>query len=74
VIVAAQQTVPNWMKPLWVRLLLVVLPAAWAIFEALYGEQIWAVMFAIAAVWGLWTLIIKFDSESGKAGGGDRSQ
>jgi hypothetical protein len=56
------------MRPLWVRLLLVVLPGAWASVEALYGEQVWALMFAVAAVWGLWTLIVKFDRGSEKSG------
>jgi hypothetical protein len=57
----ANQPVPTWMKPLWVRLLFIVLPGAWAIVEALQGQALWAVLFGAASLWGLWTLIIKFD-------------
>lgn len=64
---AQRQPTPGWMKPLWVRLALVVLPAAWAIAETLFGQQMWALMFGAAAAWGLWTLIIKYDENEPEA-------
>jgi hypothetical protein len=56
---AERPPTPAWMKPLWVRLLLVAAPAAWAGFELLYGDRLWAALFAAVAAWGLWTLVIK---------------
>jgi hypothetical protein len=64
---AAQQPTPNWMRPLWVRILLVLIPAVWAGVEAVYGEQLWATLFGVAAAWGLWSLILKFDEGAPKA-------
>ncbi|MDQ0474853.1 hypothetical protein [Labrys wisconsinensis] len=58
-----QQPVPNWMKPLWVRLAFVIAPAAWAAMEALNGQTMWAAMFGAAALWGLWTLVVKFEPD-----------
>ena len=60
---APNRPVPAWMKPLWVRLLLVAVPAAWAGFEAVYGAELWAMLFAAVAAWGLWSLVIKFESD-----------
>ena len=67
---AEQKPVPTWMRPLWVRLAFVIAPAAWACFEAVYGEQFWALLFGAAAAWGLWTLVIKFEEGGGGAAGG----
>jgi uncharacterized membrane protein YjjB (DUF3815 family) len=60
--VADPRPVPDWMKPLWVRLVFVVLPALWAVFELAYGDQFWALLFGGAAAWGAWTLLVKFDA------------
>jgi hypothetical protein len=59
---ADPRPVPDWMKPLWVRLVFVVLPALWALFELAYGDQFWALLFGAAAAWGAWTLLVKFDA------------
>jgi hypothetical protein len=61
-----QQPTPNWMKPLWVRLLFVILPAIWAGVEALYGQQMWALLFGAVAAWGAWTLLIKHEDGAPK--------
>ena len=58
---ASPQPIPPWMRPLWVRLAFVVLPALWAGFEVLYGQQFWALLFGATAAWGFWTLIVKFE-------------
>ena len=60
---AERPPTPNWMKPLWVRLLLVVLPGAWAIVEFVNGQGMWAVLFGAAAAWGLWSLILKYEEK-----------
>jgi hypothetical protein len=62
--------VPDWMKPLWVRLVFVVLPALWALFELLYGEPFWALLFGAAAAWGFWTLVLKFEEGPPPPGSG----
>jgi hypothetical protein len=36
------------------------LPAAWGAFEATNQQWTWAALFGASAVWGLWTLVIKF--------------
>jgi hypothetical protein len=64
---AERPPTPTWMRPLWVRILLVAIPAIWAGFEAFYGEQLWATLFGAAAIWGLWSLILKFDESEPKA-------
>jgi hypothetical protein len=56
-----QQPTPNWMKPLWVRLLFSIAPGAWAMVEVLNAQLGWAMMFAAASVWGFWTLVLKFE-------------
>jgi hypothetical protein len=50
---------PKWMRPLWVRLLLCVVPAVWAAFEMYHGNDMWALMFAIVAGYGFWAHIIQ---------------
>ncbi|MBP0578722.1 hypothetical protein ACETRX_07630 [Labrys portucalensis] len=56
----AQPNTPNWMRPLWVRVLLCVLPAAWAGVELYNGNQFWGLMFAAVAAYGLWTQVIQY--------------
>lgn len=51
---------PNWMRPLWIRLALCVIPGAWAAVEMYNGNQLWAFMFAIVAGYGIWAHIIRF--------------
>ena len=58
-----EKPVPNWLKPLWSRLIFVLIPAVWAGVEAYNAQWTWAALFGAAAVWGVWTLIIKFDPE-----------
>jgi hypothetical protein len=49
------------MRPLWVRLLFVLAPGAWAVLEAMNNQGMWAVLFAATAAWGFWTLVIKYE-------------
>ena len=48
-------------RPLWARLLAVGLPAAWAAFEAVRGEWLWAAVFGVAAGYLAWAYLIAFD-------------
>ena len=45
-------------RPLWVRLLCVALPLAWAGVEARTGSPGWALMFAAAALYALAALFL----------------
>jgi hypothetical protein len=58
---AAPRPAPAWMRPIWVRILMVLVPTVWAVAELAYGDQTWALMFGGVAVWGLWSLLIRFD-------------
>lgn len=51
---------PNhpFFRPLWVRVLTVALPLAWAGFEASSGAYAWAVMFGAAGLYALWALFL----------------
>jgi len=40
---------------------MVLVPSAWAVAEIAYGESSWALMFGGVAVWGFWSLLIRFD-------------
>ncbi|MFN8828320.1 MAG: hypothetical protein ACK50Q_12225 [Labrys sp. (in: a-proteobacteria)] len=59
----SEKPVPDWMKPLWVRLSLVILPSVWAVVEAINEQWMWAALFGAAGVWGAYTLIAKFDPD-----------
>jgi hypothetical protein len=48
------------MQPFWVRLVLCVIPAAWAVFEFTGGDQFWGLMFALVAAYGAWTYLINY--------------
>lgn len=53
-------------RPRWRRVVTVVLPAAWAVFELSQGNVIWAAVFGAAALWCVYELFIAFDPENFK--------
>lgn len=57
---AEQKPTPSWMRPIAVRAGLCILPALWACFEAWTGATSWAILFLAVAVYGVWTLIVKY--------------
>jgi 4-hydroxybenzoate polyprenyltransferase len=58
---AERPPTPRWMRPLWTRALLILIPAVWAAVEAYHGDSMWATLFGVVAVSGFWSLIVKFD-------------
>ena len=48
-------------RPLWARLALIAVPAAWAAFEAARGEWLWAGVFGAAAGYLAWAYLVAFD-------------
>jgi hypothetical protein len=52
-----QPELPNWLKPLPVRIAVVVAPVLWSIFEFWNGQTLWGASFLAVAVWGFNTMI-----------------
>ncbi len=42
---------PDWLKPLPVRLFFVLLAAGWSLFEFYNGQMVWGALFAAVTVW-----------------------
>jgi hypothetical protein len=57
---------PDWLRPLWVRIAFVVLPAAWAAFEFANGQAVWGLLFGAAAAWGAYTLLYQQQPPTGR--------
>ena len=49
------------LKPLWVRVLAVVLSAGWAIAELFIGSPFWAIPFAVAALYMAYVFFLSPD-------------
>jgi hypothetical protein len=47
-------------RPLWVRVLIVIACAVWAVVEALNGQAGWAALAAAATAYGAWSLLIAY--------------
>jgi hypothetical protein len=54
------QKTPDWMRPLWVRALLIVVPAVWGAVELFNGNQFWGLMFVLVAAYGAWLYLIQY--------------
>ncbi len=48
-------------RPLWIRVLIVVLCLGWAAFELLSGNLFWAILFGAIGVAAVWGLFINFN-------------
>lgn len=58
---ASKRPPPAWLKPLPVRLALVAIPFVWAAIEAYAGDLHWAMLVAILGVWGVVTLVLRYE-------------
>ena len=47
-------------RPLWRRIVLVVLVAAWSAFEWWHGESFWGTLTAGVTAYCIWTYLIAF--------------
>lgn len=54
-------------KPLWARILTVVLPGIWAGIEAMNQAWGWALIFFAAATYAAYELLIMYDRSIAKA-------
>lgn len=50
----------DFFRPLWVRLAIVAVAFAWALFEASLGETVWALVFGGIASYCAWALLIGY--------------
>lgn len=56
----------DWLRPLWVRVGIIVFCAVWCAWEWLYNhDQFWGFITLAAVGWGIWELIINFDKKYG---------
>lgn len=65
----------NWLdvrspvlRPLWLRMAIVGICAAWAVFEVVGGNPFWAILFGAAAVYLAYQLFVVFDRDDGEDG------
>ncbi len=52
-----------WFKPLWRRILVVILPLGWAMFELSRGDDLWALLFGAIGVYAAYMLFWVFRTE-----------
>lgn len=45
-------------RPAWRRWATFLVPAVWAVFEAVSGEPFWAILFGALAAYAGWVLIV----------------
>ncbi|WP_416798245.1 hypothetical protein [Ciceribacter azotifigens] len=55
-------------RPLWLRILTVVLPAIWAVVEWSNGATGWAIIFLAAAGYAGWQLFLAPDATGSSTG------
>lgn len=51
----------DFFRPLWRRVVVVAIAAGWAVVEASAGQAMWAMLAAAMAVWGVWSLLLRYD-------------
>jgi len=48
----------DWLRPLWVRVLIVALASGWGIFEWINEQHVWAVIFLVMAAYAFWSFFL----------------
>lgn len=51
-------------KPLWIRILVVAIAAAWGVFEFASGSAFWGTLFLGIAAYAAWGFFIAFDPDA----------
>ena len=63
-----KQSELEWFRPLWLRLLVTGLVAAWFVWETFFTkDQLWMIITGAALAYAVWNLFIRFDGKTGKA-------
>jgi hypothetical protein len=47
-----------WLRPLWVRILVVVLACGWAVLEFVTGSPLWAMIFLGLGGYAAWVFLL----------------
>jgi len=67
----------GWFKPLYRRVIVVVVIAAWSSFEWFINQnpdhQFWGILTLAALAYGIWTFFINFENELNKTNGKPKS-
>jgi hypothetical protein len=67
----------GWFKPLYRRVIVVVVIAAWSTFEWFINQnpdhQFWGALTLAALAYGIWTFFINFENELKKTDGKPKS-
>lgn len=58
----------DWLRPLWVRVLIVVVAGGWGVFEWINEQHVWAVIFLVMAGYAFWSFFLA----PGRQGEADR--
>jgi len=67
----------DWLRPLWVRVLIVAVAGGWGVFEWINEQHFWAVIFLVMAGYAFWSFFLA-PAKRGEAdrpddtGGGER--
>lgn len=57
----------SFFRPLWRRIAITLLCAAWAVWEWINGDQFWIMMTLAVTAYAAWTFLIRFEANSEKA-------
>ena len=55
-------------RPLWIRVLVVVLAGGWAVLEFVTGSPLWGVLFGAIAAYAAWGFFVDFNPDRGGDG------
>lgn len=58
----------NFFRPLWIRLLVTAIVAAWFVLEAVFShDQLWMGITAVGVVYCVWNFFLRFPRETARA-------
>lgn len=67
-----KQSELEWFRPLWLRLLVTGLVAAWFLWEVVFTQdQLWMMITGAALAYAVWNLFIRFNGNTAKSEGKD---
>jgi hypothetical protein len=56
----------DWLRPLWVRVLIVAVAGGWGIFEWVNDQHVWAMIFLAMAAYAFWSFFLSPGAGSGR--------
>lgn len=48
----------DWLRPLWVRVLIVAVAGGWGVFEWVNEQHVWATIFLVMAAYAFWSFFL----------------